>query len=83
MANMDYCMWENTARDMQDSVDKIEKFMDMQTPELIENAPSTYEIRALYDLLTVAQVIVNMEDNINDIHEELLATTTYTHKYKN
>jgi hypothetical protein len=75
MANMDYCMWENTARDMQDSVDKIERFMDMQTPELIENAPSTYEIRALIDVLNAAREIVNIESDIEDIYEELYATT--------
>lgn len=75
MANMSYCMWENTSKDMYDSIDKIERFMNMSTPELIEEAPSMYEIKSLIDVLNAARRIVEMETDIEDIYEELLATT--------
>ncbi len=75
MANMSYCMWENTSKDMYDSIDKIERFMNMSTSELIEEAPSTYEIKSLIDVLNAARRIVEMETDIEDIYEELLATT--------
>lgn len=75
MGNMSYCMWENTAKDMYDSIDKIQRFMDMSTPQLIEKAPSLYEIRALIDVLNAAREIVNIESDIEDIYEELYATT--------
>lgn len=72
---MSYCMWENTSKDMYDSIDKIERFMNMSTSELIEEAPSTYEIKSLIDVLNAARRIVEMETDIEDIYEELLATT--------
>ena len=75
MANMSYCMWENTSKDMYDSIDKIERFMNMSTSELIEEAPSTYEIKSLIDVLNAARRIVEMETDIEDMYEELLATT--------
>lgn len=75
MANMSYCMWENTSKDMYDSIDKIQRFIDMPLPQLIEEAPSIYEIRSLIDLLNAARQIVEMESDIEDIYEELLATT--------
>ena len=75
MSNMGYCMWENTAKDMYDSIDKIQRFKDMSTPQLIEEAPSLYEIRALIDVLNAAREIVNIESDIEDVYEELYATT--------
>lgn len=76
MSNMSYCMWENTSNDMNDSIEKIQQFLDMQTPDLIDQAPSRYEINALLDLLNAAREIVDMELDIEDLHEELKATTS-------
>ena len=75
MANMSYCMWENTAKDMYDSIDKIQQYLDMQVPELIEQAPSNYEINALINVLNAAREITQMETDIEDLYEELKATT--------
>lgn len=75
MANMSYCMWENTSKDMYDSIDKIQQYLDMQVPELIEQAPSNYEINALMDVLNAARQITQMETDIEDLYEELKATT--------
>ena len=68
-------MWENTSKDMYDTIDKIERYLDMHTPQLIEEAPSTYEIRSLIDVLNAARRIVEMETDIEDLYEELKATT--------
>lgn len=75
MANMSYCMWENTSKDMYDTIDKIQKYLDMQVPELIEESPSSYEINALIEVLNAARQIVDMETDIEDLYEELKATT--------
>lgn len=75
MPNMSYCMWENTSKDMYDSIDKIQQYLDMQVPELIEQAPSNYEINALIDVLNAAREITQMETDIEDLYEELKATT--------
>ena len=71
MANMSYCMWENTSKDMYDTIDKIQKYLDMQVPELIEESPSSYEINALIEVLNAARQIVDMENDIEDLYEEL------------
>jgi hypothetical protein len=68
-------MWENTSKDMYDSIDKIQQYLDMQVPELIEQAPSNYEINALMDVLNAAREITQMETDIEDLYEELKATT--------
>jgi len=75
MANMSYCMWENTSKDMYDTIDKIQQYLDMQTPQLIEESPSRYEINALIEVLNAARQIVDMETDIEDLYEELKATT--------
>lgn len=75
MANMSYCMWENTSKDMYDTIDKIQQYLDMQVPELIEESPSSYEINALIEVLNAARQIVDMETDIEDLYEELKATT--------
>lgn len=74
MANMSYCMWENTSKDMYDTIDKIERYLDMHTPELIEEAPSNYEINGLIEVLNAARQIVQIETDIEDLYEELKAT---------
>lgn len=75
MANMSYCMWENTSKDMYDTIDKIQQYLDMQTPQLIEESPSRYEINALIEVLNASRQIVDMETDIEDLYEELKATT--------
>tara|TARA_R100001443_G_C3318681_1_gene169516 strand:+ start:189 stop:383 length:195 start_codon:yes stop_codon:yes gene_type:complete len=62
MANMSYCRFENTARDLRDCVKALQ---NNETEDL-----STYEKRGLQELLTYAHDVVYMEDYINEILEE-------------
>ena len=62
MGNMSYCRFENTARDLQDCVNAIDRG---ETDELNE-----YEKSGLADRLKLAQYIGDMEDYINDILED-------------
>ena len=59
MANMSYCRFENTARDLRDCVEALK---NNETEDL-----STYEKRGLQELLEYAHDITYMEDLINDI----------------
>ena len=61
MANMSYCRFENTARDMADCLHAIEYG---KTKDL-----STYEQNALEDFLNLAKEIVSNENEINEILE--------------
>jgi len=61
MANMSYCRFENTTRDMADCLHAIEYG---ETKDL-----STYEQNALEDFLDLAKEIVSYEDEINEILE--------------
>jgi len=61
MANMSYCRFENTARDMADCLHAIEYG---ETKDL-----SSYEQDALEDFLNLAKEIVSNEDEINEILE--------------
>ena len=61
MANMSYCRFENTARDMADCLHAIEYG---ETNDL-----SSYEQDALEDFLSLAKEIVNNENEINEILE--------------
>ena len=62
MGNMSYCRFENTARDLQDCVDAIDRG---ETDELNE-----YEKSGLADILHLAEYIVHIQDDINDILNE-------------
>ena len=59
MGNMSYCRFENTARDLQDCVNAIDRG---ETDELNE-----YEKSGLAEILKLSEYIVDMEDYINDI----------------
>ena len=59
MGNMSYCRFENTARDLQDCVNAIDRG---ETNELNE-----YEKSGLAEILKLAEYIVDMEDYINEI----------------
>ena len=61
MANMSYCRFENTARDMADCLHAIEYG---ETDNL-----SSYEQDALEDFLSLAKDIVELENEINNILE--------------
>ena len=56
---MSYCRFENTAKDLQDCVNAIDRG---ETDELNE-----YEKSGLADILKLSEYIVDMEDYINDI----------------
>ena len=62
MANMRYCRFENTVRDMRDCINAIE---DRETDEL-----SNYEVNALSEFLDLAREINNLEPEIEGIIEE-------------
>jgi hypothetical protein len=62
MANMSYCRFENTTRDMQDCLYAIE---DGDTKEL-----SRYEASALREFLNLAEMIQNYAPDIEAILEE-------------
>ena len=62
MANMSYCRFENTTRDMQDCLYAIE---EGDTKEL-----SRYEASALREFLNLAEMIQNYAPDIEAILEE-------------
>ena len=63
MGNMSYCRFENTARDLQDCVDAIDRG---ETDEL-----NDYEKSGLADILRLAKYIVhNQVWDINEIIED-------------
>jgi uncharacterized protein YhfF len=62
MANMSYCRFENTTKDMQDCLYAIE---EGDTKEL-----SRYEASALREFLNLAEMIQNYAPDIEAILEE-------------
>ena len=62
MANMSYCRFENTTKDMQDCLYAIE---EGDTKEL-----SRYEASALREFLNLAAMIIDYEPDIEAILEE-------------
>lgn len=62
MANMTYCRYENTSKDLQDCVDTL---WESDCSEDL----SMYEQHGLHKILDLAQEIVNMEDKIINILE--------------
>ena len=62
MANMSYCRFENTARDMDDCIKAIENG-DV-------NELSSYEVLALERFLDLAEQILNYQPDIEAILDE-------------
>tara|TARA_R100000750_G_C2263693_1_gene64752 strand:+ start:289 stop:492 length:204 start_codon:yes stop_codon:yes gene_type:complete len=62
MANMSYCRFENTTRDMDDCIKAIENG-DV-------NELSSYEVLALERFLVLAEQILNYEPDIEAILDE-------------
>ena len=62
MANMSYCRFENTARDLRDCVYAIN---NGETDEL-----NNYELEGLREILDLAQEIIDDQDFIKEILEE-------------
>ena len=60
MANMSYCRFENTARDLADCVNAL------QNNDLHEHM-SVYEIDGLAEIQLLAMDIIAMQDHIGDI----------------
>ena len=60
MANMSYCRFENTARDLEDCV------IALQNNDLVEYM-SVHEVNGLAELQLLAMDIVGMQDHIGDI----------------
>jgi len=59
MGNMNYCRFENTARDLQDCVNAINRG---ETDDL-----NDYEVEGLRDILEMSNEIIDMEEYINEI----------------
>ena len=59
MGNMSYCRFENTARDLQDCVNAINRG---EIDEL-----NDYEVEGLRDILELCEEILNDKDNIKEI----------------
>jgi len=59
MGNMSYCRFENTARDLQDCVNAINRG---ETDDL-----NDYEVEGLRDILEMSNEIIDMEEYINEI----------------
>jgi hypothetical protein len=59
MANMSYCRFENTAKDLQDCVNAIDRG---ETEDL-----NDYEKSGLADIINLSEYIVHMKDDINEI----------------
>ena len=62
MANMSYCRYENTSKDLHDVVNAL---MHSDCDEDL----SRYEVTGLKLILELSQQIVNMEDKIENIIE--------------
>ena len=58
MANMTYCMCENTANDLQDVVNRL---VEEGTDWIEDMTP--YEVRGLRDIVQLAHHIVEMAEN--------------------
>ena len=59
MGNMSYCRFENTARDLQDCINAINRG---ETDEL-----NDYEVEGLRDILNMSNEIIDMEEFIKEI----------------
>ena len=59
MANMSYCRFENTARDLRDCLDAIEN--GAHTEDL-----NSYERNGLEDLLSICETIFFMKEEIEE-----------------
>ena len=59
MGNMSYCRFENTARDLQDCVNAINR------GEIVEL--NEYEVEGLRDILNMSNEIIDMEEFIKEI----------------
>ena len=70
MANMSYCRFENTSKDLQDCVQAIED------GEIDGNA-TKHELEGLERLLYYAKHIVEMEDEINEVVDNHLYNRHY------
>ena len=68
MANMSYCMFENTAKALQDCIWAIE---EGETTEL-----SKCELRGLRDLLAGCHELIEYENEIESIIEDYESTDT-------
>ena len=62
MANMSYCRFENTARDLRDCVNAIR---NGETDEL-----SNYELEGLQEILYLSQEIIDDQEFIKEILED-------------
>ena len=58
MGNMSYCRFENTARDLQDCLNAINR------GEI--NELNDYEVEGLRDILEMCNEIIDMEEFINE-----------------
>ena len=69
MANMSYCRFENTARDLRDCVQAIE---NGELDDL-----SSYEKDGLEDLLSLCEELIHMKHEVEEVLERLSRRNEY------
>jgi len=72
MANMSYCRFENTLRDLQDCLGVLDEACedDKSLEEFEKSLGSDYERRAFKRLLTVAEDLLMIADRMADAENE-------------
>tara|TARA_B100000900_G_scaffold249082_2_gene211996 strand:- start:2897 stop:3097 length:201 start_codon:yes stop_codon:yes gene_type:complete len=61
MANMSYCRFENTSKDLEDCIEALHNYEDKC------NSLSSYEVEALQDLVEQAKEIIDLTYTIDKV----------------
>ena len=64
MSNMNYCVFENTAQDLEQAVEKMDKII---SGEIDVEELTSYELRGLDNILGLAEEIVSKLADIEEI----------------
>jgi hypothetical protein len=73
MANMSYCRFENTSKDLRDCFYALQEAFeerDMTLSEFQERLGSEYERRSLVELLRLCRRIIDLTDEMADAERE-------------
>ena len=65
MANMSYCMFENTARDLQDCVRAMEEANSLEDLDM-----SKYELRAFHSMFRIAREFLAEHERLLNTEDE-------------
>lgn len=67
MPNMSYCVFENTANDLEEAIEKMQKYLD---GEITMSDMSSYERKGLKNLIEKVDEANSMLDEVYDKMEE-------------